>query len=132
VIIPRRSFLLGLSALVTAPAIVRFENIMPVRSIERLINGVPELFFYDSEGGVLYSTPAPSEPIDPNVFGQIYNSPGVQFNVPRTAVITHVELRHPKFGRLQIQLGDPGPRYVSIGQVAALDKFDVKITNDRS
>jgi hypothetical protein len=33
VIIHRRSFLLGLSAMFAAPAIVRFESLMPVRSM---------------------------------------------------------------------------------------------------
>jgi hypothetical protein len=126
-ILPRRKFLLGLGSLLAVPAIVRIENIMPVRSIARLITGVPELVFYDSKGDVLYKVEAPSEPLDPNVFGQIYNSPSVQFNVSRNAVIAHVELRHPKFGPLQIQLGGVGPRYVSLGQTAVLDKFDVRL-----
>jgi hypothetical protein len=125
--LPRRKFLIGLGALLCAPAIVRIENIMPVRSIARLIDGVPELVFYDSKGDVLYKVPAPSEPLDPNVFGQIYNSPSVQFDVSRNAVISYVELRHPKFGPLQIQLGGAGPRYVTVGQTAVLDKFDVKL-----
>jgi hypothetical protein len=36
-ITPRRKFLLGLTALIAAPAIVQIHNIMPVRSIEQLI-----------------------------------------------------------------------------------------------
>jgi hypothetical protein len=41
VIIHRRGFLLGLSALVTAPAIVAYDRLMPIRSISRLFSGPP-------------------------------------------------------------------------------------------
>jgi hypothetical protein len=33
ILLPRRGFLLGLGAIMAAPAIVRIENIMPVRAI---------------------------------------------------------------------------------------------------
>ena len=36
-ILPRRKFLIGLGALIAAPAIVQIHNIMPVKSIEQLI-----------------------------------------------------------------------------------------------
>jgi hypothetical protein len=126
-ILPRRGFLLGLGALIMAPAIVRFESLMPVRSIARLITGVPELVFYDSDGGVLFKIDAPSEPLDPNVFGQIYNSPRIGFDVARSCLVARVELMHPEFGRLNVQLGG-GPTYVMTGQKAVLDKFDMRLT----
>jgi hypothetical protein len=43
-VIERRSFLKGFAALLVAPAIVRVENIMPVRALS------PDLLFVDPEG----------------------------------------------------------------------------------
>ena len=47
-IIPRRQFLLGLTGLLAAPAIVRFDSLMPVRALilptftyQWLLDGVP-------------------------------------------------------------------------------------------
>jgi hypothetical protein len=39
-ILPRRGFLLGLAAMLAAPAIVRVESLMPVRSITRFYNSL--------------------------------------------------------------------------------------------
>lgn len=35
-ILPRRKFLIGLGSLIAAPAVVRVENLMPVRSVKLL------------------------------------------------------------------------------------------------
>lgn len=45
-IIPRRGFLLGLVSLIAAPAIVRIENIMPVRAIVPSVWTAQDLPFY--------------------------------------------------------------------------------------
>lgn len=40
----RRGFVLGLSALVAAPAIVKFDSLMPVRSIDKLLRTAEQLY----------------------------------------------------------------------------------------
>jgi hypothetical protein len=51
IILPRRGFLLGLAAMIAAPAIVRVENIMPVRAI---VQPTTEQWWkiVDTDGGV--------------------------------------------------------------------------------
>lgn len=135
-ILPRRGFLLGLGSLLAAPAIVRIQNIMPVKSMPAadvldagldMLDGVPELVLYDSEGNVLHRAEAPSLPLNADIVNHIYKSPALTFDVPRTCVVSHVELRHPKYGAMQVSLAGGRPKYVTVGQTAVLDPFDVKL-----
>ena len=50
-VLPRRRFLLGLSALIAAPAIVRATSLMPVKVVEE--NGAKSMICFPSVNGLL-------------------------------------------------------------------------------
>ena len=85
-IIGRRGFLAGLGALIAAPAIVRFESIMPVRAIVPIRKGH---IWYDSPSWQkLREIQARSPFIPPDGFMIGYRSSGLV--VPRGTWVTEV------------------------------------------